>query len=114
MKVIAISNVDGDWTATYDENGKMLTNGHSVDWRHLIEALGIEYDQYEIDYEAVNLCQGPSEITNSMLIHYFEESKRRLVEGHTGSKEAKWYSRAIQYYNYSIAHLNTKSAFDKE
>lgn len=49
MKQVAhISDVSGDWEGIYVD-GKLIAEGHSLDARQTMEAIGVEFEHRETD-----------------------------------------------------------------
>jgi hypothetical protein len=48
MKITFVGEPGGDWEGLFID-GKLVREGHSLHWSHVLEALGIEYDSFDAD-----------------------------------------------------------------
>lgn len=49
-KLVFVEDPGGDWVGLYVD-GKLVTEGHSLNWNQVLSALGVPFDRFECDGE---------------------------------------------------------------
>lgn len=57
-----VSDFSGDWVGLYDKDGNLLVEGHSLPGWKVLDALGIEYKSFDVDFEGKYITSCPSRL----------------------------------------------------